>query len=51
MANLLLHFTKTNYQPYDMKTFCCQTAYKLDDIYDSVKKLITLQLLTNLGTD
>jgi hypothetical protein len=29
MANILLHFTKTN-GAYELKNFCCETGYQLD---------------------
>ena len=33
MANVLLHFVKTSFKSFEVKSFCCETGYKLDDIY------------------
>lgn len=51
MSNLLLYFEKTDYQPFEVKDFCCETGYKLDEIYESVKRLIYVKLVVNEGSE
>ncbi len=49
MANLLLGFNA--HKQYELKNFCCQTGYKLDQMYDSVQKLLISKVIINQGTE
>ena len=51
MANILLYFIKTKGESFELKNFCCQTGYKLDELYDSLRKLIHVKIVNNEGND